>query len=100
HTRSYGDWSSDVCSSDLNSLLIIEKHYDTLRYALLELKQLYWALSYLAVGGGASMPFPRFLLWLSSRDAFARAARLGVKDYLRRSEERRVGKGWTSVSAT
>src|SRR5207248_3589194 len=25
HTRSYGDWSSDVCSSDLHSLCLAER---------------------------------------------------------------------------
>src|SRR5207248_8417084 len=26
HTRSYGDWSSDVCSSDLNDLAVLAAH--------------------------------------------------------------------------
>src|SRR5437867_1627923 len=34
HTRSYGDWSSDVCSSDLNDLRYSAEHgRDTLRFA-------------------------------------------------------------------
>src|SRR5205814_2932070 len=85
HTRCLSDWSSDVCSSDLSSRMrpvngkpitgriLDEFHVGTRGPAELVVRR----LSYPA----ASLNQPE--------------ARLVVRDR-ERSEERRVGKGWTS----
>src|SRR3546814_1151937 len=69
------DWSSDVCSSDLNPLA--------------------WIIAIALIGGGfwlGRLYAPRF------RDAFNEAAHGGqTADASRRSEERRVGKECVST---
>jgi hypothetical protein len=67
-----------------NMLLIAEKHYRGPRAILSQFKEIYWSLAYLSLKGGVSMRAWNFLLWLISRDAFAAAARLGIRDYLLR----------------
>src|SRR5207248_6487255 len=43
HTRSYGDWSSDVCSSDLgDSLLQVKKYKESAAVYCLAFKTLNW----------------------------------------------------------
>src|SRR5207248_6314519 len=71
HTRSYGDWSSDVCSSDLRPAGHDERH------------------AYRADRGPVGRPLllPGFLLAPDLRLELAR------------SEERRVGKEWRSGGA-
>src|SRR5256885_4388969 len=76
HTRLQGDWSSDVCSSDL---------------ATAEVKEPEWLRAYRF--GLASMPVLLLLLWLG----LAQQSNLPADTDLfwritQRSEERRVGK--------
>ena len=66
HTRYIGDWSSDVCSSDLVADYL-KVHKDTVKRALRELRNAGWLRS---DGDGGR----------------------GKSPMLRRSEERRVGK--------
>src|SRR5207248_6717805 len=95
HTRSYGDWSSDVCSSDL-PLSHVALDGDR---PVLPLDQ--------RLGDGQAQPGPRF----GARDVALVEALEDVGQGVRgdpragiadgdgdmRSEERRVGKGWRGV---
>src|SRR5207249_3143382 len=65
-----------------NMLLILEKHYRRPRSILSQLKEVYWSLAHLSLKGDVSARWWSFLLWLVSRDTFAAAARLGMRDYL------------------
>src|SRR5256885_4598883 len=78
HTRLQGDWSSDVCSSDLESGLdrVIRASYDLLGY-----------LSFFTVGEDECRA------WSIPRHTPAQLAAGEIhSDIARRSEERRVGK--------
>src|SRR5207248_6297600 len=88
HTRSYGDWSSDVCSSDLQALLALADPYDPAQNAPYRLHDasLYHGRYYLYFG-----PTPVALLYLPLR-AVGVAVTDAVASSLFRSEERRVGK--------
>src|SRR5207248_4933320 len=77
HTRSYGDWSSDVCSSDLTSLQPVPLG-DVYLAADNDVAVALRMDSYLADGARTGIP-------------------IGV--YHARSEERRVGKECRSVGA-
>src|SRR5207248_4362774 len=83
HTRSYGDWSSDVCSSDLPN------HHPEWLFALdLRERKRPWLLSHLLRSprsrGARRRP--------ENRVAHARGTDLSAG----RSEERRVGKEWSA----
>src|SRR5207248_7115606 len=86
HTRSYGDWSSDVCSSDLEPSTLRESVYDT-------------AATLLAAGldprrciffRQGDVPEHTELTWLLS--AVTAYGELNRMTQFKRSEERRVGK--------
>jgi GT2 family glycosyltransferase len=63
-----------------NSLLLAEKHEGGALGAARALRRLAWTLRHQSRADSAS----RFLRWLCSADALARAARQGLGDYLRR----------------
>src|SRR5207248_7702095 len=82
HTRSYGDWSSDVCSSDLH--LINQRRYQTIRWA---------AMIFLLAANRMSRGYAKLRQWLIL--LFRTAAIAGLIFAISRplrSEERRVGK--------
>lgn len=79
-----------------NSLLLAEKHNRTWRGFFLASRQIYWSLSGRIGEIGIHVPFPTFLRWLVSRDPFAAAARLGIKDYVLRRFGR-IGQGSESA---
>jgi GT2 family glycosyltransferase len=85
-SRGFGDRRTPLKTYYMarNMLLIAEKHYRGPRAILSQFKEIYWSLAYLSLKGGVSMRAWNFLLWLISRDAFAAAARLGIRDYLLR----------------
>src|SRR5207248_6744031 len=89
HTRSYGDWSSDVCSSDLRDLTHL---LGQLSLFNLELPiggiQLMLEPPNLGMGIGVDAAL--------QREIALEGADLGPELHGggRRSEERRVGKGW------
>jgi hypothetical protein len=85
-----------------NTLLLTEKHSPTLRGFLLAARGLAWSLRRQAASGHAGEQddredgrgqrirgWLRFLGWLLSANPLARAARQGVRDYLRRRFGRR-----------
>src|SRR5256885_5746470 len=78
HTRLQGDWSSDVCSSDLAGSLYTLEHFQAIRERL-------------APGG-------LFCQWLPLHQLDEDMLRVIIRTFLevfpdaRRSEERRVGK--------
>src|SRR5207248_8393508 len=89
HTRSYGDWSSDVCSSDL-AMDLGERFYQYLRMLANEARR-----------SGATPVL--FMTWYPGNEAFFRSTAEREKVRLLpvgrawrrefdRSEERRVGK--------
>src|SRR5437867_7141182 len=81
HTRSYGDWSSDVCSSDLDVEVVaieVDPLLDDQFVGLLE------------------PPFARLGIAQVQQPIAARFAELPFRMLLVRSEERRVGKEWRS----
>src|SRR5207248_8785661 len=85
HTRSYGDWSSDVCSSDL--LLsdravhrVIGLRQETARVHHPEAAPLPLRVAEVTVAG--------------STGPLAHDGRPAADDAVERSEERRVGKEW------
>src|SRR5207248_7330663 len=87
HTRSYGDWSSDVCSSDLedqvNDLVARQIQVVNTRAGTLPL-----------AGGTDTHPY-----LAKAPSTWIERTLLGIaKEFLLRSEERRVGKecsaGW------
>src|SRR5207245_6639402 len=78
HTRCYRDWSSDVCSSDLDPLRRAGGHLACRVRAL-------WSRLWSSLSGSAPAPPP--------------AGTGGRAAWQRRSEERRVGKEWRSGGA-
>src|SRR5260221_3699560 len=78
HTRSLCDWSSDVCSSDLNNVRINLDH----------------AMDMLSIGYVHPLMQTLFCIWAIGRASGAIAGELdrGTMELLLRSEERRVGK--------
>src|SRR5207248_4839412 len=93
HTRSYGDWSSDVCSSDLQALssALLGSQMPASRQALALIQEEE------AGGGGAAT-----VLWHGAKltkagAAFANAETIFAGGKWDRSEERRVGKEGISV---
>src|SRR5207248_8295527 len=90
HTRSYGDWSSDVCSSDLGRRLIYGGHVISLARAL-SFNGLANAFHITAINGGRHVsPFFAGCTVFAWSEVLATADLPGRSD---RSEERRVGKG-------
>src|SRR5207248_7978024 len=75
HTRSYGDWSSDVCSSDLA--------YDADRDAAIQRAHEQFRWFGLGWKVNADLPNP---------DSFEAATQFVTPEQVARSEERRVGK--------
>src|SRR5207248_4771817 len=75
HTRSYGDWSSDVCSSDLQAVTMQSNRRHFLRNLTL---------------GSVAASLTR--LTLNAAEAKAGAGGFLLKAPSMRSEERRVGK--------
>src|SRR5207248_7459884 len=98
HTRSYGDWSSDVCSSDLESFEVP---------ALLGLPvglQVFTSAIYQAVHRypsqiGLAAAYAVTLLAITSVGVYLQS-RLSSSGSKYRSEERRVGKEWRSRRAS
>src|SRR5207248_8499673 len=92
HTRSYGDWSSDVCSSDLP---IHDQGIIKGRFTEQEVKDKSMILRSGALPAGIKYLEERTVgpsLGTDSIRAGVRAAVYGMT----RSEERRVGKEWES----
>src|SRR5207248_4952962 len=89
HTRSYGDWSSDVCSSDLICTMIAAVAAEG-ESAARETQRI---LGYLHATGAspAEIEFARDHIH-NPPSVEELARRVGS----RRSEERRVGKAWRS----
>src|SRR5688500_20091212 len=88
HTRLQGDWSSDVCSSDLASRRGAE--IDSTVAGALE------DMGLTVVPGGGNAPADGELAAIASGD-WAFAPRLELRG---RSEERRVGKEWSGRRRT
>src|SRR5207248_6037984 len=86
HTRSYGDWSSDVCSSDLMEGLAELRVKESDRLAA--------TAAGLAVNGVSARIDGEALIVGGGRDV-----RGGSMVATHRSEERRVGKEWRARSA-
>src|SRR5207248_5799249 len=91
HTRSYGDWSSDVCSSDLT--VVITAWFGTSRFGvraglaaavMLAATPFFYLIGRLGI---LDMPLTFFL-------TLAIVALHRAMDHGERSEERRVGKEW------
>src|SRR5207248_7138452 len=81
HTSSYGDWSSDVCSSDLpDAPAVVVRQTSTAGSTTLR-----------------SRPSIRVVLYAFSQGV--RVAITGTSCHGARSEERRVGKEWRSRGA-
>lgn len=70
-----------------NTLLLTEKKNDGIRRKFEYLKTLYWSLCNLATETENAGPIEKlhFIKWLLSSSPNAKAARLGIKDYLSRS---------------
>src|SRR5205807_5926689 len=88
HTRLQGDWSSDVCSSDLGPALILmgkDGSIPTERAARVRVPTL-------VINGGNGAPFMRETAKTLSKAI--PGAELRTLDSQTRSEERRVGKEW------
>src|SRR5207248_3951964 len=96
-TRSYGDWSSDVCSSDLGALAIVclsyVQHRRYTQHPSSPSLVAYYKYLYLII------------VWLNHYDQFLFICRSSASRRVRRSrtlpevlrsEERRVGKEWGS----
>src|SRR5207248_4708338 len=81
HTRSYGDWSSDVCSSDLSSLYCSSLPGSDPQQQYNEEAQRDWPCVY----GQHILP--------ASQKQARRVEGLWITASQARSEERRVGKG-------
>src|SRR5206468_7887862 len=93
HTRSDRDWSSDVCSSDLKFVELLEE------------AGLPEGVVNFCPGGGAtfgdavvSHPKTRYIAFTGSREVGLHINQSAAKQQAGqlRSEERRVGKGWRS----
>src|SRR5207249_6841384 len=85
HTRSKRDWSSDVCSSDLNAVLLLREHAcDDPHRSLLARSRWYPGLDEAPRSEDSAVP---------SQPPVCAA---GLNRFPRRlrSEERRVGKEW------
>src|SRR5207248_4687996 len=92
HTRSYGDWSSDVCSSDLE----IERSL-----AALDLTEAKYHVSQLKILDPTKPLYRAVALKIDLvRDVLSRPALYQTAAGIHRSEERRVGKGWRPGSAS
>src|SRR5256885_8542091 len=78
HTRLQGDWSSDVCSSDLDCLLLLLLIHIDIIDAMIQRTLL-------------SLPFILALAPLARAQALGKGRRVGLLG-VARSEERRVGK--------
>src|SRR5207248_5099413 len=95
HTRSYGDWSSDVCSSDLRRTARRSSLEHSCRPPKLE------AGRPSATSAARMRPPPAIDLHISRFHSAGplrlRRSRkeLAMKRLILRSEERRVGKGWS-----
>src|SRR5437867_10130684 len=76
HTRSYGDWSSDVCSSDLSVEALAEV----------------WDQIYRFVWSGAPMALDRTAHFDPARGTRSFTEDPADEEFWPRSEERRVGK--------
>src|SRR5207248_4860601 len=87
HTRSYGDWSSDVCSSDL----VPGNHVEAVELQAEPVVARAERLLVEEVADVARVVVARDEDDVLALDARELVARVGV--LLRRSEERRVGKG-------
>src|SRR5207248_8806186 len=84
HTRSYGDWSSDVCSSDLWAADDLPQQLNFDRYKGM-LAHSPFAVASAVVAPAATPNFAKDLY-------VANAAKAPDCDMVTRSEERRVGK--------
>src|SRR5207248_6534456 len=80
HTRSYGDWSSDVCSSDLISP---ERRYEQLRRSRSQFRFSLFS---------ATLPKPSSISLLTGALHLQPLYAKPSHQFDRRSEERRVGK--------
>src|SRR5207248_7389713 len=91
HTRSYGDWSSDVCSSDLDIDLskVIAFHRERGAAVTLTLVHVPNPLEYGVVITNPDGRITKFLEKPSWAEVFSDTINTGI--YVR-SEERRVGK--------
>src|SRR5205807_5679715 len=86
HTRLQGDWSSDVCSSDLHlvlALLVASMYFPTRVTALIAIFEIQHDLGLINVTLGLILPYVALNLALS---VFI------MRGMFERSEERRVGK--------
>src|SRR5437867_6344480 len=83
HTRSYGDWSSDVCSSDLKVALLSSNSPTFERFSVRSDESTSWVPTTSAT-----------IKWLLHPGMNELTARIETRDGWTRSEERRVGKGW------
>src|SRR5207248_5387921 len=94
-TRSYGDWSSDVCSSDLQGFSRLAKADLAANIEGVFQVNEHWGL-------GLSVDAPGFATNYPSDDLFTRKSEVQAAGmelvarvvWLPRSEERRVGKEW------
>src|SRR5207248_8259573 len=94
HTRSYGDWSSDVCSSDLESISqadMFDMEYWSLEQAKLGAARELPLAGQIAVITGAAGAIGAAIAHVFAA-AGAEVALLDLDEH--RSEERRVGKEW------
>src|SRR5207248_5590972 len=88
HTRSYGDWSSDVCSSDLTRAAWL-----ILQHAIGNPPLVRRGLTLLQGGASKGEVSPLEVAMLEDR---IRTFEGRPQRYGTRSEERRVGKEWRS----
>src|SRR5207248_3614588 len=92
HTRSYGDWSSDVCSSDLE---VVDRAAHSLVYVLIEKAHIPLQKGERIIFLGDSITAggvrPTGYVTLIKEALTAKHKDLGI-EVIGRSEERRVGK--------
>src|SRR5207248_7129853 len=91
HTRSYGNWSSDVCSSDLGNPADMTSFYVVADYQTAASRVFTRSDAALFVAGALGWP------WRASQ--LIRLMPHAVRDRAYRSEERRVGKECRSRGA-
>src|SRR5205807_5818565 len=94
HTRLQGDWSSDVCSSDLENRLksVIAEVKSSPRPVILFIDE---AHTIIGAGGQAGQGDAANLLKPAlARGELRTIAATTWAEYKKRSEERRVGKEW------
>src|SRR5437867_8213739 len=94
HTRSYGDWSSDVCSSDLvvmgiGMALLEHTSYDAQNGAPINSN----LADYVVAVNADAPPIEVYFLDYPDKEINEVGAR-GIGEIGLRSEERRVGKEW------